>query len=154
MLNWHERSHNHAYIVLILKSSPTFHNSICKTHLSSATALEVNQRNTGTRRQICLKRPVPILIYFILCWCLLLFPLNLSWRRFLSYKNEFNDLLCKSIDSILYDRDLRNERVDEKHYNINYCCTGVRFGTCKQLCLHFCSNVMELTFKSCDLQYQ
>ena len=47
--------------------------------------------------------------------------LILSWRRSLSYRNEFINLLCKSMDWFLYDRDLRHERantplhVDPKH---------------------------------------
>ena len=38
--------------------------------------------------------------------------LTLSWRRFLSYKNQSTDLLCKSIDFLPYVRDLRHERVN------------------------------------------
>ena len=34
----------------------------------------------------------------------------LSWRRSLSYRNQFIDLLCKSMDWFLYDRDLLHER--------------------------------------------
>ena len=30
---------------------------------------------------------------------------------FLSYRNQFIDLLCKSVDWFLYDRGLRHERV-------------------------------------------
>ena len=37
--------------------------------------------------------------------------LNLSWRRPLLSRNQSIDLLCKSIDWFLYDRDLRHERV-------------------------------------------
>ena len=37
--------------------------------------------------------------------------LNLSWRRPLLYRNQSIDLLCKSIDWFLYDRDRRHERV-------------------------------------------
>ena len=36
--------------------------------------------------------------------------LNLSRRRPLSYRNQFNDFLCKSMDWFLYDNDLRLER--------------------------------------------
>ena len=43
---------------------------------------------------------------------LLIFLLfTLSWRRFLSYRNQFIDLVCESMDWFLYDRDLRHERV-------------------------------------------
>ena len=35
--------------------------------------------------------------------------LILSWRRSLSYENQFIDLLWKSIDWLLYDRDLHYE---------------------------------------------
>ena len=38
-------------------------------------------------------------------------PLNLSWRRPLSYRNQSIDLLRKSIDWFLYDNGLRHERV-------------------------------------------
>ena len=34
----------------------------------------------------------------------------LSWRRFLSCRNQSTDLLCKSMAWFLYDRDLRHER--------------------------------------------
>ena len=37
--------------------------------------------------------------------------ITLSWRRFLSYRNQSIDLLCKSMDWFLYDRDLCHERV-------------------------------------------
>ena len=36
--------------------------------------------------------------------------LTLSWTRFLSYRNLSIDLLCKSMDWFLYDRNLRHER--------------------------------------------
>ena len=42
------------------------------------------------------------------------FPLNdliLAWRRSLSYKNQSIDLLSKSLDWFLYNRDLRHEKV-------------------------------------------
>ena len=37
--------------------------------------------------------------------------LTLSWRKSLSYKNQSNDLLSKSVDWFLYDRDFRHSRV-------------------------------------------
>ena len=37
--------------------------------------------------------------------------LTLSWRRSYSYRNQFIDLPCKSMDWFLYDRDLHHERV-------------------------------------------
>ena len=37
--------------------------------------------------------------------------LTLSWRRPLSYRNKSTDLLFKSRDWFLHDRDLRHERV-------------------------------------------
>ena len=40
--------------------------------------------------------------------------LAVSRQRFLSYRNQSIDSLCKSIDWFLYDRDLRHERVKEK----------------------------------------
>ena len=36
-----------------------------------------------------------------------------SWWRSLSYRNQSIDLLCKSMDWFLYDRNLRLERVSE-----------------------------------------
>ena len=39
--------------------------------------------------------------------------LTLSWWRSLSYRNKSIDLLCKSMDWFLYDRDLRHERVND-----------------------------------------
>ena len=47
----------------------------------------------------------------IICF---LSPLTLPWRRSLSYRPQFIDLLCKSIDWVLYDRDLRHENVKLK----------------------------------------
>ena len=35
------------------------------------------------------------------------------WRRSLSYRNQFIDLLCKSMDWFLDDRDLHHERVNQ-----------------------------------------
>ena len=40
--------------------------------------------------------------------------LTISRRRYLSYRNQSNYLLCKSMDLFLYDRDLRHERVQRK----------------------------------------
>ena len=43
--------------------------------------------------------------------------LTLSWRRPLSYRNQFIDLLCKSMDWMdwfLYDNGHRHERVNAK----------------------------------------
>ena len=37
---------------------------------------------------------------------------TLSWKRSLSYRNQFNDLVCKLVDLFLYDRDLRHKRVN------------------------------------------
>ena len=37
-------------------------------------------------------------------------PLTLSWRKSLSYRNQSMDLLCKSMDWGLYNRNLRHER--------------------------------------------
>ena len=37
--------------------------------------------------------------------------LTLLWWRSLSYRNQFINLLCKSMDWFLYDRDLRHKRV-------------------------------------------
>ena len=51
--------------------------------------------------------------YVIICYTFRASPfsLTLSWRRSLSCRNQSIDLLCKSFDWFLYDRDLRNERV-------------------------------------------
>ena len=38
--------------------------------------------------------------------------LTLSWRRSLSYRNQPIDFLNKSMDWLLYDRELRHERVN------------------------------------------
>ena len=39
--------------------------------------------------------------------------LTLSWRRFLSYKNQAIDLLSKSMDLFLYDRDVCHEKIKQ-----------------------------------------
>ena len=41
-------------------------------------------------------------------------PLALSWRSSLLYRNQSIDLLCKSMDWFLYDRDLGDERVKDQ----------------------------------------
>ena len=41
--------------------------------------------------------------------------LILWWRRSLSCRNLFIDLLCKSTDWFIFDRDLRHERVKSLH---------------------------------------
>ena len=48
--------------------------------------------------------------------------LTLSWRRFLSYRNQSIDLLCKLMNWFLYDRYLRHERVRDYFY-INWTLT-------------------------------
>ena len=46
-------------------------------------------------------------------WCMWMKSvLNLSWRRSLLYKNQSIDLLNKSMDWFLYDKNLRHERVN------------------------------------------
>ena len=47
--------------------------------------------------------------------------LALSWWRSLSYRNQFIDLLCKSMDWFLYDRDLRHQRGVEKIFLPSFC---------------------------------
>ena len=51
--------------------------------------------------------------------------LTLSWWWSLSYRNQSIDLLCKSLDWFLYDRDLRHESVNESKYCWFSC--GVKF---------------------------
>ena len=43
--------------------------------------------------------------------------LTLSWRRSLSYRSQYIDLACKSMDRFLNDRNFRNERVDNRRFN-------------------------------------
>ena len=40
---------------------------------------------------------------------------TLSWEWSLSYRKQFNDLLCKSINWFLYHRDLRHERANNAY---------------------------------------
>ena len=40
--------------------------------------------------------------------------LTLSWRRSLSYRSKSTDLLSNSMDWFLYDRDLRDERLNRR----------------------------------------
>ena len=53
--------------------------------------------------------------------CALLAQPTLSWRRPLSYRIQFIDLLCKSMDWFLYDKDLRHERVKWWLQNLGTC---------------------------------
>ena len=46
--------------------------------------------------------------------------LTLSWRRMLSYRNQFIDLQTKSMDWFLYDKGFRNERV-KRNLKKNIC---------------------------------
>ena len=41
---------------------------------------------------------------------------NLSWWRSLSHKKQSINLQSKSVDWFLYDKELRHERVNGKHY--------------------------------------
>ena len=61
------------------------------------TILEPDQRYT--------KKKVSIIIIFI-CYVV-----TLSWRRSLSHRNQLIDLLSKSMDWFLYDRDFHHERI-------------------------------------------
>ena len=45
----------------------------------------------------------------------------------LSYRNQFIDLLCKSMDWLLYDRDLCHERVTSKGSLINLILTNRKY---------------------------
>ena len=45
-------------------------------------------------------------------------PLILSWRRPLSYRNQFIDLLCKSVDWFLYNNGLLHERVKRQFHKM------------------------------------
>ena len=42
--------------------------------------------------------------------------LTLSWQRSLSYRNRSTDLLCKSMNWFLYDKDFHHERVKSLYY--------------------------------------
>ena len=53
-----------------------------------------------------------VLLFFVAC----LIYLTLSWRTPLSYRNQFINLLCKSIGWFLYDNGLRHERVKVKAF--------------------------------------
>ena len=46
------------------------------------------------------------------------YTLTLSWRKALSYKKKSIDLLCKSVDWFLYDRELRHERVKNNYLTL------------------------------------
>ena len=49
-----------------------------------------------------------------LWWLILLWvwDLTLSWRKSLSYRNQYIDLQGKSMDWVLYNRDLHHEKVN------------------------------------------
>ena len=42
--------------------------------------------------------------------------LTLSWRKFLSYRNQYIDLPCKLEDWFLYDKEFCHERVKRKSF--------------------------------------
>ena len=45
--------------------------------------------------------------------------LTFSWRRLLSYRNQSIGLLCKSIDWLLYDNDLRYKHLNKGKLHLN-----------------------------------
>ena len=47
--------------------------------------------------------------------CFLRSALTLSWRSSLSWRKQSIDLLCKSMDWLLYDREIRHEKVNALH---------------------------------------
>ena len=49
-----------------------------------------------------------------------LFHLILSWRRSLSYRNQFIGLQSKSVEWFQYDRGFRHERVKPIHFHWQY----------------------------------
>ena len=50
-------------------------------------------------------------------FCYDVFLLTLSWTSSLSYRNQTFDLLCKSMDWFLYDRELVHERVKRTFFD-------------------------------------
>ena len=49
-----------------------------------------------------------------ICLDLRMISLSLTRQRSLSYRNQSNDLLCKSMHWFLYDRDLRHKKLNGK----------------------------------------
>ena len=66
--------------------------------------------------------------------------LTLSWLKSLLYKNQFIDLLCKSVDWFLYDTDLLHERVKV------YWRTQKRQRFCSLVLLHVCFDLVKMCF--------
>ena len=70
-------------------------------------------------KRLSLKEIKPALLE-VGCW-----SLTLSWRRSLSNRNQSINLLSKSMNWLLYDRDLYQERVKKK-MNVLHCVKSVR----------------------------
>ena len=66
----------------------------------------------------CLRHTISPVILFKVSYCTT--SLMLSLRRSLSHRNQPIDLLCKSINWFLYDRDLGHERVNPVQANVPY----------------------------------
>ena len=62
---------------------------------------------------ISVKDSISFLAFFLNCFSYLSISciLSLSLRRFRSYRNQSIDLLCKSVNCSLHDRDLRHKAV-------------------------------------------
>ena len=65
-------------------------------------ATERGRYKYGLQQALTKRYEIQLLIFLLF---------TLSWRRFLSYRNQFIHLVCESMDWFLYDRDLCHERV-------------------------------------------
>ena len=89
--------------------------------------IEGDDQGIKVFRKFCLWTTIGMLYpkiywhWYFICHCCLnaKLLLNPPWRRSASYINQFTELLYKSMDWFLYDRDLRHERV--KYVLIPHC---------------------------------
>ena len=81
--------------------------------------------------------------------------LTLSWPRCLLFRYQSIDLLCKSMDWFLYDRDLRHERVKELYHTSENSSSCIDLIFTSQLKLGFtlrCIRIMIIEFL-CKVSY-
>ena len=94
--------------LLTFYSNSNFLHSLTNFYLTSNIFIVINKVLFWLKYFIVLRHFLFRIQIFLCC-------LTLSRRRPISYRNQFIDLLCKSLDWFLYDIGLCRERVKEIH---------------------------------------
>ena len=74
-------------------------------------------------------------------------PLTLSWRRSLSYRNQFINLQSKSLDWFLYDKNLHHKRVKSSitQLSIDFTTVGSIIPICRIILEQECGALLNTT---------